>query len=250
MADARYVRAVLVGGRPSGSFAGEIWQTGFNMCDGDSGGILTGAVKAPLPTFTANVVGETTSDATWNVDNAWSGTQKFTHANLLAIANHIVTLWNVLKIRTPADSRLEAVRFSAFGTDGKVINGANVYTLKAPLQGSVTATGQIPAQLAVTASLRTGARGAAGRGRMFLPLNGIAPASGLIPAAVRDEIGGAVKTLLENVRAVGPLVSVVNRVPLTYSDVDDVQVGNFFDVQRRRENAKAETYTSYTPTLT
>lgn len=249
MADGRYVRMVLCGGRPSGSFSGEIWQTGISMVDQSSGGVTPGAVKQALPTFPTAVIGESGSDATWIWDLAWHGTDKFSDANLLALANHAVTLWSAIKAYAPGDSRLEEVRISAFDTAGDVIGGANVYSLKTPIVGTGSSLSQMPAQIAITASLRTGARGPAGRGRMFLPLNAATPTSGLNGPATRDAVGGAVKTLLENIRAVGPLAAVVNRGPLTYSDIDDVQMGNYFDIQRRREGAKDETYTSYVPTL-
>lgn len=250
MVDARYARLVLVGDRPSGSFQGEIWQTGISMVDQAQGGVTPGAVKQVLPTFPVSVVGSSGSDSTWNWDLAWEGTDKFTPANVLSLVNHAATLWGAIKGLVPTDSRMTQVRVSVFGADHKVINGANVYTLKTPVAGTAVASSQIPAQLTITASLRTGARGAAGRGRMFLPLNGASPSSGLIASANRDTTGNAVKAFVQNIRAVGPLASVVNRAGNTYSDIDDVQVGNFYDVQRRRENAKDETYTSYTPTIT
>jgi hypothetical protein len=240
---------VLCGDRPSGNFIGEIWQTGISMVDGDSGGITPGAVKEALPTVAVTVQGASGSDATWNWDLAWSGTSKFTDAWNLALVNHAVTAFNAFKAYVPTDSRLTSVRLSAFGTDKKVINGANVYTLKTPAVGTGSASGQMPAQIATTASLRTGARGAAGRGRMFLPCSAGSASSGAIGSTEKDVVGNAIKALVQNIRAVGPLAAIVNPAGLTYSDIDDVQVGNYYDVQRRRENAKDETYTSYTPTL-
>jgi len=227
----------------------EVCQTGISMVDGDSGGVSPGAVKQALPTFATTIQGVSGQDATWNWDLAWYGTQKFTDANNLALANHAVTLWNAIKALAPTDSRLTSVRISAFGTDKKVINGANVYTLKTPVAGTGTASTQMPAQIAITASLRTGARGAAGRGRMFLPLHAGSTATGLIGSTNKNTVGNGVSDFVENIRAVGPLAAIVNPTPLTYSDIDDVQVGNFYDTQRRRENAMDETYTSFPPTL-
>lgn len=249
MVDARWVRVVLVGERTGTSFPGEIWQTGFSMCDEDDGGIFTGAAKAALPVFAASSIGNTETDGNYVIDWAWEGTSKFTKANQKAIVGHWMTAWNSLRNYVTADSQLHEIRISAYGTDRHVINGANVFTFTTPNAGAVNSTGQLPAQLAVVASMRTAARGASGRGRMFLPLNGITDSGGKIPSAAYNAAGNAIKTLCENVRAVGPLVSVVNPTPLTYSDVSNIQVGQYFDVQRRRENATDETYTSYTPTL-
>lgn len=250
MADGRWVRIVLLGDHPSGSFSGEIWQTGISCVDGDAGGVMPGGVKEALPTFEALTQGSSGSDATWNWDLAWHGSTKFTDTTLLALANHAVSLFNSIKTYVPTDSRMTGVRISAFGTDKHVINGANVYTLKSPVAGSGNAGSQMPAQICVTASLRTGARGAAGRGRMFLPLHTASNTNGIISSAAKAAVGGAVQSWVQNIRAVGPLAAVVNPTPLTYSSVDDVQVGNYFDTQRRRENAIAESYTSYPPVLT
>lgn len=254
MTDGRFVRMVLVGDRPTGSFAGEIWQTGISMVDQDSGGVFPGAVKGALPSFPTIVQGDSTLDATWRTDWAWEGTGKFDRTMQTALANHALTFWNAIKGLAPLDSYLREVRLSALfkDVDGKwkVINGANVFSLVAPVAGTGVLSSQLPAQLAITASLRSGARGPAGRGRMFLPLNGPNSASGLIGGGAKDTVGNATKALVQNIRAAGPLAAIVNRAGSTYSDIDDVQVGNFYDTQRRRENAKDEVYTSYTPTLT
>lgn len=251
MATGRYVRMVLTGDRPSGSFQGEIWQTGISMVDQDSGGVSPGGVREALPSFEATIIGQSTADATWRWDWAWDGNTKFTQSDQQSLAGHALTLFNAVKGYVPTDSRLTGVRISAFDAAGKVINGANVGTLLTPVAGTSNAANQMPAQMTITVSLRTGARGAAGRGRMFLPLNGptITGTSGLIGSATKDGVGNGVKAFVQNIRAVGPLAAIVNRSKLTYSSIDDVQVGNFFDVQRRRENAKDETYTQYTPSL-
>lgn len=256
MVEARFVRVSLIGGRPTGSFAGEIWNTGFSVVDQDGGGLFPGAVKAALPTFDASPIGATETASPFKIDWAWEGESKFTQAEQKTLAGLANTFWAAIKAYAPGDSRLEEIRISAFkvGTTSpwEVVNGANVFALSTPVVGGASAANQSPAQVAMTASLRTAARGAAGRGRMFLPLNSptLTGTSGLIGTAAKDAIGNATKALIEGVRDIGHLVAIVNKGPATYSDVDNVEVGNYFDIQRRRENSISETYTAYTPELT
>lgn len=250
MADARWVRMVLIGSHPSGVFSGEIWQTGISMVEEDSGGLSPGAIKAACGVVDAVSDGGVSTEGGWQVDWAWRGTEKFTRANCVSHADAALAFFNSVKGLVPTDSRLDQVRITAFTADGHAVNGANVFQLATPVAGTAASTGQQPAQMCVVASLLTGARGAAGRGRMFLPLNGIAESSGALGTTAKNTTGNSVKSLVEAIRAVGPLAAVVNKTPVTYSDINDVQVGNYFDVQRRRENAITETYTSYTPSIT
>lgn len=245
MATARSIRMIITGDRPTGSFAGEIWQTGLSFVEGDAGGVFPGAIREGLPSFNVATIGEASSDATWQMDWAWKGTDKVTQANQTAMANAAVTFWNAIRSAAAADSRMTGVRINALDGDGKVINGANVFTLKSPIAGSAPAATQMPAQLAIVASLRTGARGAVGRGRMFLPLSGLQSSSGKVSNALQDTIGNGLVTFIGAVRGVGPLAAVVNVGPRTYSSVSQVQVGNYYDVQRKRTRSLRETYSNY-----
>ena len=244
MVDARWARMIIEGDMVSGPFAGEIWQTGLSFVTGDAGGIFPGGIKEPLPTFSVNTMGEHTSDATWEKDWAWEGSTKMTKACQTSLADLALTFWNAIKGSAPTQSRMLGVRINAHQADGKVVNGANVFSLKTPALG--TASSPMPNQLAIVASLRTGARGPGGRGRMFLPLNGTMAAGGVIAAATKTAINSGLLALIANaydLAAGNPLASIVNAKGLTYSSIASVGVGDLFDTQRRRRNAIQENYT-------
>lgn len=247
MAVGRYVRLILVGRRFSGDFIGEEWQTGISMVDSDGGGVFAGAIREGLPSFNAVVAGQAETDATFDMEWAWHGSEKFTKLNQIGLANQAVTFFNAIKTGVPTDSRLEEIRIQARDSANKVINGANLFLLKTPVAGSAAAASQLPPQIAVVASLRTGARGPRGRGRMYLPLSGKVGSSGKIGSADRTTYANATATFIANIRSTGPRPAVVNPGPLTYSDVTTVQLGDMFDVQRRRREGIQETYVSVTP---
>lgn len=253
MATGRFVRVNFVGDRTGTYFGGEIWNTGFSLVDTDFSDVVVGGVREPLPEFAATAIGEREISSPFDIDWAWEGTSTFTKANQIALAGVANTFWAAIKAYTPTDLRLTEIRISAFavGTTKpwEVINGANVFSLSTPVAGTASAANQLPAQCAVTVSLRTGARGPAGRGRMFLPLTGVSETNGMIGSSTKTNLGAACVDLCEDTRALGPLMAIINRGPSTYSAVNDIQIGDYFDVIRRRENNIAEAYTSYTPTL-
>lgn len=81
---------------------------------------------------------------------------------------------------------------------------------------------------------------------MFLPLNGVMSAGGVIGSATKTAVNNALQALIVNaydLPAGNPLASIVNAKPLTYSSISSVGVGDLFDTQRRRRNAIQENYT-------
>jgi len=243
MATARSIRLVLEGEYHQGPFAGEIWQTGCSFVEGDAGGVFPGGIRESLPQFDATVIGEASSDATWDVDWAWKGDSKATKAIQVQMADLALVFWNAIKGQATTNLRMTGLRINAIQADGHVIGGANVFTLKTPVAGTQAASSSLPNQLAVVASLRTGARGPAGRGRMFLPLNGSPATGGVIGSTAKTTVNTALVAWFKDTYDLpGPLASVVNATPLTYSSIGTVGVGDLYDTQRRRRNAIQENY--------
>lgn len=251
MALARSVRVNAVGDR-TGTWVGEVWQTGFSIAgQADGGGDLGVVVDGSLPSFTVDPDG---SNGTWTKGTytlGWEGATQGTAAHQTALALEFWTFFDAIKALMPADMRLTEIRLSAIQDNGKVINGASVFALSSPIVGSASATTQMPPEVAVVASLRTGGRGPRNRGRMYLPANSATNASGLIASASCTTIVNAAKSLGENVAGAipGGYLSVVHQAGLTYSTVTKVQVGNHWDAQRRRQNALPETRTEASLTL-
>lgn len=246
MTTARSIRIILVGDRPSGSFAGEIWSTGLSCVAADAGGTFVGGINENLPTFDVATIGDSETDDPWQIEWAWEGPTIMGKAMQKALAAACVTFWNAVKAYAPTDSRMTGVRINALDATNHVISGANFIDLIAPIPGTRTATEQLPAQVSVAATLRTGRRGPAGRGRMYLPLNGVTLSSGKLGSTVKNTVGAAVAAFLEDVEEVLPVPAVVNSGPQTYSAVSSVEVGDLVDIQRRRSNAVDEIYSPFT----
>lgn len=244
MVQARWVRATLIWDVLTGAWAGEQWQSGLSMVDQDSGGVLNGAIRETCPEFAADVVGVHETPSGYGADYAWKGEEKFTAANQVSIANALGAFVTATKAYIPTSVSLTEIRFAAFDSAGATINGSNVFTLTTPIAGTGSGAG-LPRQVAAVLSLRTGARGPAGRGRMFLPYCAATPATdGLIGSSTASTTLTAAQTLMAAIRTVGPAPAVVNRAGVTFSGISSVAMGNHFDVQRRRVNAIDETYTS------
>lgn len=242
MAVARWVRLELLGHREGLTWAPEIWTTGVNMTASDSGGDFVPVIRQPLPEFTANVESIVQDDGDLNIYWAWKGQSVFTTAKQFDMARAAIAYWNAIRTNCPTDMYMNGVRITAFDANKKAINGGNYFYLEPPIAGGTNATSQLPAQLAVVASLRTGARGAGGRGRMYLPLTGISTTSGKIAETQRTNVVNQTVTFLKALKTAGGQPSVVNSAKLQYSSVDRVAVGDYLDVQRKRRNAISEDY--------
>lgn len=245
MALARSVRVNAIGDR-TGTWVGEVWQTGFSIAGmADGGGDLGPVVDQTLPSFTVDPDGANGSWSKGTYTLGWEGTTQGTQAHQAALALELWTFFDAIKGLMPADMRLTEIRLSAIQDNGAVVNGASVFALSSPLVGTVSATTQMPPEVAVVTSLRTAGRGPRNRGRMYLPANSATNSSGLIASASCTTIVNAAKSLGENVAGAipGGYMAVVHQAGLTYSTVSKVQVGNHWDAQRRRQNALPETRT-------
>lgn len=184
MATATSLRIDLLGDRIGTSWAGEIWQSGISCVASDEGGDFPGAIRQPLPSYEVRAIGETGNGPNWNVYYAWEGTGILGKAMQADIVNEVIAFHSALRPLMPSDMRLTGVRLSAVyrKANGKpgVFAGGNYFYLDSPVAGSGTDTTQLPAQCAVVMSLRTGARGSGGRGRMYLPLLNVSTTRGRI----------------------------------------------------------------------
>lgn len=242
MAIGRHIRVDILGDRSGTVWEGETWQTGISLVEGDTGGVFPNAVREDLPSFNAISDSEVEDDTTWDIYWAWRGTDKMTRTTQLGIANAALAFWNGIRANAPSDSRMMGVRINAVQADGKVVNGGNYFYLKSQVAGGGNAVSQHPAQLAVVMSLRTGARGAGGRGRMYLPLTAITLSTGRIGTTQQNTITAAGKAFLEALHTYGPVPAIVNARKLQYSAIDRVAVGDLMDVQRRRRESVPEVY--------
>lgn len=242
MAVARWCRMALVGDYSTGPFAGEIWETGISFVASDVPENFGAAIKESWPTLTVDIIGFSQDATTYNIDWSWHGSQTLEEADQIALADAAVAFWNGVKALAPAASRLTAVKIQALDAFGKTLNGSNWFALKTPVAGTGNNASYLPPQVGVVASLRTGARGPGGRGRMYLPLNGITTTTGLLSTSNRTSVLTAVGNLIPAINSNKVAAAVVNRSKGTYSTITEVAVGDGLDIQRRRANAFNETY--------
>lgn len=122
------------------------------------------------------------------------------------------------------------------------------YTSSYPV-GALGGT-QLPPNNSIVVSHRTQQVGPKGRGRMFLPTTSSTALSGArVSAATQEDVRDAQVALLE---ALGVEVSddvnvrpcVTGKPYTNYAVINQVQVGNVMDSQRRRRNALTEAYDS------
>lgn len=121
----------------------------------------------------------------------------------------------------------------------------------APVNGTVAASPH-PYQTAVVCSLRTTTPGPSGRGRLYFPATGATLAIGnyrMTPAVVNSTLLG-IKTLLSGIQGAidvtldGVALAVWSRKTLALHVVNNVQMGDVLDTQRRRRDALTENVTA------
>lgn len=110
-----------------------------------------------------------------------------------------------------------------------------------------SASGPMPADVALVVSLRTLFRSRSGRGRFFLPqpaVNALAT-TGRLDSDAQEAIADAAQTAYNGFVGTGVPV-IYGRVAKSTTAVVSLDVGDLFDTQRRREKGLTESRTSRT----
>lgn len=167
----------------------------------------------------------------------------------------VETLWQSVKKYASVGIDLRWLKLAAIGTDGKYVPGIDpyIFDFEAAIPGTAGGSSGGP-QSAVVLSLRTNRnRGAATKGRMYLPLTGMT-ASGTtfkLSSTYTGQIADAGKTFIEQLRVVnetttfGPyIMSGIGNGAI--NGINYVLVGDMLDTQRRRRNKFTEEYVSRT----
>lgn len=247
MATARSWYATMHGRYVSGVWQGEIAQVGVRGTATDSGGYFTPVVNAPLGTFEAVADGDIDQTADFDISYGFRGTSQLTKSHQIAIAGACRTFMDAVKsLQINSGFQWHEVRIAALDANGDYINGASIFSLRTPINGSGGQT-QLP-QSCVVASLRTGGRTARSRGRIYIPMSGAAlAAGGLVQPTTIGTVGNATKALFTSLDSISADVypGVVSQTYGTWSSVTVIKVGDEVDTQRRRRNFRNETYTDF-----
>jgi hypothetical protein len=153
------------------------------------------------------------------------------------------------------DVQLEWGKFNEIGPLGAYVDttATHVHELTTPVSGNGSGIGI--AQVAMAVSWGTDvARGYASKGRVFVPIPGVSPISGVWTDTWTNAIATNWSTLLTNLNNLpgidssGIVASVVSSVPAAGAarPIQRVRVGNVPDTIRRRRNALVEVYSSAT----
>ena len=246
MAQARYWKMAAVGGFTTGPFVGEIATVGISGVGVDGGGDFSPGISIPLPTFDASPTGDVGENATfsWQLGSVGSGV--WSEQNQVALATKMRTFLAAQAGNQINQFRWTEIRLSAYDNADDVINGASVFTLKSPVVGGGSPSGASPAT-AIVASLRTGGRGPANRGRIYLPYHAPSLANLILTTVTQDYVGNAAADLIADTQiSPGKLGScVVSTTRRWYSTISEVRVGDELDFQQRRRRKRKETYRSY-----
>lgn len=185
---------------------GEIWEAGFWM----AGGLPSSddAAQAQAQLVLAVFVSESDPPVIPELQANW---------------------WN-------AQTFLDGMRCYAYPTGGPSATYSGEYRLPSPLQGA--SANRVPNQVAVVASLRTGASGRKNRGRIYFP------ATGANFSATAQYGPGNVSTLAGDIAAAfadldassAGTPSVVSFAGSAHRPITSVVIDTRADIQRRRAN--------------
>lgn len=163
--------------------------------------------------------------------------------DMAAFAARGEAYWTALKsdyvnVTSYVGSRLQLV-----GTNGKVVE--TLESLITPVPGTRT-DANLPTEVAVVVSLRTGTASRSGRGRIYLP----APSTWNVDLDGRYNHSSRDTLATDSVAYLQPLTVgsntyepyVVSTTEQALRQITSVRVGDVFDVQRRRRNQLAESY--------
>lgn len=164
----------------------------------------------------------------------------------------ITTWWNATSAHYASGTRLTGFKFNGLNVNGHYVNPTKTIVRDmTPLPGT-GGTQPLPAQISLAATFRTAAqRGPAARGRMYLPPLSVSilDTNGKVTDAKRDAIANATATLLTSlsnwsgVDTIGDpgRVCVMSKIGAGATRrVNAVDVGDRFDVQRRRASKMKE----------
>lgn len=141
--------------------------------------------------------------------------------------------------------RLAEIRFQCNDERGLSVGGSNKFTPKVDSYGSSSSA--LSPNMAICVSTESQSPTRRGHGRFFL--GGLAATTmdtnGMISPATQNSIATKSAKYIQDITNTDYLVPAVVRVSdRTYWDITGVRVGDEFDVQNRRRNARSEVYVS------
>lgn len=259
-------------GKSTGSWVGEMWQTGIRLMVDVDGPGAPGAGRIDPSAFGVQDAGATRTTTNWSILQGWTG---------VSIGGNVITDDDINDI-------LAAIREYVFQNVSYMSNEFVFDTVKiypmlpgggTPFKAGKTATAPIiatqvgtamnpsgtttlPPDVSLAVSFGSATRGVSGRGRMFLgslAVNNVA-ATGLVAATPKASWGNYGVAMINDFREINsadptgmkftPVIytKVPNKVGQyadTGSVINLVRISDEFDTQRRRDHQRNDVYTSY-----
>lgn len=249
------------GGWTSGPWAGEIAQIGLRLMPmATPGGSFTPMVTLErdidvTPSFAQQDTTNTHAEVNWTGRSQGTPGATIGAQEQGQLAEAMYTFCSTIKGAQALQFRWTHVKLAGIyplNGEGKYATPASSFTFKTPVAPTLTNT--MPPQDAICVSLRTNVVGRRGRGRVFIPgatVNALT-ADGLVASATRTLLANAMVNLVDSLEnstfgndgsyrvvicSAGSTTGVIPR---------EVRVGDEWDSQRSRENARNETYTTIT----
>lgn len=198
------------------------------------------------------ILGSLPGGEVWSVNPKFGGTPVEGYEDLLLWAENIEAQIETGAIGAPLRNAMSSaaaitgVRVEHIGANGRLAQAAEV-TLATPLVGAGSATK--PFQTAMVFSLRTGRPGRSSRGRLYWPALGttISTTTLRLELAVREAYLDAAVDFLTALQTAAPAgatvaLAVVSQTTGVNTAVDQIQVGDILDTQRRRRDSAVEQY--------
>jgi hypothetical protein len=255
----KHLLLTILGSYTTGTEARERWQVGVRLA------LVFGTVDAigTLPSDwepVAATLGATTTDFTTNSNwlaHRAPGNEFDPVDYLTNEADPAVRTWINAMPKSCSAVRVDELKLSPIVAPSGHVIPAPPYAVGTP--ATLTYTGFIPRgatnaamsppQNSVVASHRTAQIGRHGRGRMYLPplLQSVVGSDGRLDSGQNASIATAQATFLEDLRATAGLAggahvrAIVTGKPWSaYALINQVQVGDVMDTQRRRRRALIE----------
>lgn len=202
------------------------------------------------------IKGSMPSGEEWSINPVWSIGGDFgapvssTQANTIAVAIAGVTVPAALLASVASSCNVSGARVEARDVDGS-LESIGEAVKGTPTPGGSTASPKT-FQSSVVISLRTAHAGASGRGRLYWPGTGATTTNATLRLAsttVDTYLAGA-KTYLSGIQAAidvtldGVALAVWSRKNADLYVVNQLQMGDVLDTQRRRRDAAVETYST------
>lgn len=252
---ATFLQVTARGGFTTGAWSGEVAQCGWSFPVVDFDPLTTQVTNADIEEPTYDDAG---GSGTWAYGTYLQGFagDDLPQAAQQSVADAVYAWMNALRVYQAGAFKWQQIVQQLIQYDDVPPTGwgqkfeSSTYSITGGLAGTWTSSQDLPPQCAVAVSHYTESSGSRNRGRVYVPFAKALGSTQLLSSTDIDLLGATEVDLLTAVATIalpGSLhlcPAVVSRKFVSYSSISEVRVGDEVDTQRRRKNARTETYTA------